>query len=347
MKINGNPGVINAFCLLHDTQEGDWSELDFEMSGGGPHIVEATSHMWNNKAYNERPQLWQPIHFPYSLADEYHTYTIEWGPDHMLWTVDGIRIRYDEIVEGGINLKTYDMFTEEDTSDLQRDDIVGEDLNYLAYFQARPMRLAFDVWWCGDPGWCGADNGGAAPSAMYCSWFKYYEYAPGSGDWDTTDYRLVDWDDFDGQLRANWAAVYAVELLDGKGVCCLNYNWGGGLGEAVPYDEGDTAADQPTIYWKPAEPVVKVNRAVAQSVETGSFEYKNGVLSYSLEKAGDINFSIYNMNGKQVQTINLGNKEAGRHNLTLSKNSLSKGSYILRMKTDNSRISIEKMLVIN
>jgi hypothetical protein len=326
MKINGGPGVINAFCLLHDTQEGDWSELDFEMSGGSPHIVEATAHMWNNRAFTERPKLWQPIHFANSLADDYHTYTIEWAPGHMMWAVDGILIRYDELTDEGLRAKTYNMQTEDDTTDLERDEILASEFDYLTYFQARPMRLAFDVWWCGDANWCGADNGTAAPSAMYCSWFKNYDYTPKNGD-EGTDFTLTDWDNFDGQLTANWAEVYAVQLQEGKGVCCLNFNNGGVLGEPVPYDEGDTAADLPSEYWLP-QPVHNKNVGLITK-EGSSLKYGNNSIEYRVEKAGMVNISLLNMNGRTIKTLENSVKNTGKYSISLNTESIPAGAYFL------------------
>jgi hypothetical protein len=197
------------------------------------------------------------------------------------------------------------------------------------------MRLAFDVWWCGDAGWCGADDGTAAQTAMYCSWFKFYEYTPGQGD-EGTDYRLSDWDNFEGQLTANWAEVYAVQLIDGKGVCCLNYNWGGGLGEGVPYDEGDTAANQPSEYWLP-QPVQTINNTKSFLQGNSSLEYRDGTIQYRVENPGLITISLVDLNGRIIKSIENSQKNAGAYSTRLNTKSIPSGAYIIALSSPHGK----------
>ncbi|RNC83208.1 MAG: T9SS C-terminal target domain-containing protein [Balneola sp.] len=68
-------------------------------------------------------------------------------------------------------------------------------------------------------------------------------------------------------------------------------------------------------------------------------------ISYSLEQAGPVELSIYNLLGQQILTIENGFKSAGSHLVSLNASNLSSGVYIYTLRTEMGVLS-RKMTVL-
>ncbi len=69
-------------------------------------------------------------------------------------------------------------------------------------------------------------------------------------------------------------------------------------------------------------------------------------IEYQLKKDAHVQISIYDVNGKLVQTIVSANKQVGDYKLIVNANSFEKGMYILKLKVDgqpaNNRIIMKQ-----
>lgn len=66
-------------------------------------------------------------------------------------------------------------------------------------------------------------------------------------------------------------------------------------------------------------------------------------LEYSIAKAGPVQFTLYNISGQAVKTMDCGTKAAGWHKLTLDVRGMSQGVYLCKMKA-GARTAIQKIV---
>ncbi len=93
----------SAFWFYNNTPE-IWTEIDvFEMGAGAPgheHKVHMNVHVFHSPSFKgtvedhlSDPDVWEA---PFRLADDYHTYALEWDEDRIKWYVDGRMVREKE-----------------------------------------------------------------------------------------------------------------------------------------------------------------------------------------------------------------------------------------------------------
>jgi hypothetical protein len=344
MKIVAGSGICNALCPIRDVSAGDldpdWSEMDIEILGDDPSVIESVAHMGNNRTFEQRPWCWQLSKYDFGLDEDYHTYTIEWGPYHVRWGMDGVIFReaveIDYAGKKQIHDITYDLNWHED---IRRDTIYES--NFLAFWRERKMRFAFDLWDASRqfPDWAGPWDPANNSKAIIYSWFKHYTYTPGAGDFGS-DYTLHAWDDFDGNKSDNcsWANVYGINYQDGKAVGNLG-SWSG----SPPPDPGDTSANKATPFPYEFEHVTST-RSVKAS--TGDLWYSAGIIKCSIAKPGNIALDLYSLDGRLVKTLVNNFKSAGTHTYTPDFSSVPSGTYMLALKTPTQK-SVQKMVKIS
>ena len=113
-----------------------------------------------------------------SLADGYHTYTLEWTPDYVSWSFDGAMVRK---TEGG-----------------QASSLINA------------ATLRFNAWASDSTGWAGALDEAALPAYQFVNWIKYYRYDNGQFVLDWTD----DFDSFDSSRWATGNWTFDGNLVD-------------------------------------------------------------------------------------------------------------------------------------
>ncbi|MCQ2106671.1 MAG: family 16 glycosylhydrolase [Fibrobacter sp.] len=176
MYMGATSGTISSMFLYHngsETGEGPWVEVDIEVLGKNP-----SSFQSNIITGRAGAQVTSEKHHSVSPAANagFHTYGIEWTPNYVRWTVDGVEVR-----------KT-----------------VGGQVSDLKLTQG----LRFNLWSSEDPGWVGAFNDNNLPIFQFINWVKAYKYTPGQGE-NGSDFTL-DWTDnfdtFDGSRwgKGNW-----------------------------------------------------------------------------------------------------------------------------------------------
>lgn len=173
MRMANGPGVISSFFLYYNNSYmggGEpWREIDVEALGNAKNKFQtnlitgdAESRITSEKNHTSL----------ISICDNYHTYTIDWTPDSIVWYFDGSAIR-----------KT----TGKPATDCQQ----------------TFMTLRFNDWISADPGWVGAPNPALIPTYHFIHWIKYYAYTPAAGP-GGSNFTLSWTDDFETFSSSRW-----------------------------------------------------------------------------------------------------------------------------------------------
>ncbi len=91
LKVPAGQGLWPAFWLLHTTTAPDVNEIDIhEILGSAPRVAHMTNHWGTAYApgYHEFDSTSWEAPEPFSAA--FHTFGLEWSPDALVWTIDGI-----------------------------------------------------------------------------------------------------------------------------------------------------------------------------------------------------------------------------------------------------------------
>ena len=226
MRMIRGSGLVSTFFTYKNGSEtagSTWEETDIEAMGKS----DATTWQSNLITGNPRMTSEQLYSEPSSLADGYHTYTLEWTPDYVSWSFDGAMVRK---TEGG-----------------QASNLIN------------PETLRFNAWASDSTGWAGALDESALPAYQFVNWIKYYRYDNGQF--------VLDWtDDFDSFDASRWAAgnwTFDGNLVDfdptnavvqdGTLILAITKEGATGFTGTVPVDDGSTdpGADGGTIISKP------------------------------------------------------------------------------------------------
>jgi hypothetical protein len=211
MRMARGSGILSTFFTYKQGSEmagAAWEEIDVEGFGKS----NATAWQSNILVGNPRMGSEQVHEAGLSLADGYHTFTIEWTPTTVVWLVDGVEARRTN----------------------------GGQANQLTSLH----NFRFNIWASDASGWAGAFDAAALPSAQYVNWIRYYRYEGGSFvlDWsddfntfDTARWAKANWT-FDGNL-VDFEPNNAV-VRDGMLVLCLTAEGQVGCTGAVPPDGG-------------------------------------------------------------------------------------------------------------
>ena len=183
MKMAAASGTVSSMFLYQNGSEQAsaerWVEVDIEVLGKEPGKFQ--SNIITGKAGAQKTS--EKKHAVNPAADQaFHTYGLEWTPNYVRWTVDGVEVRK---TEKGVN----------DSKD-QVANLIGT------------QGLRFNIWSSEDPGWVGQFDESKLPLFQFINWVKVYKYTPGQGE-GGSDFTL-DWtdnfDSFDGSRwgKGNW-----------------------------------------------------------------------------------------------------------------------------------------------
>jgi endo-1,3-1,4-beta-glycanase ExoK len=177
MRMIRGSGLVSTFFTYKDGSEvagTAWEESDIEILGKNDAMT------WQSNLITGNPRVTseQVYTAPSSLADDYHTYTLEWTPDYVSWSFDGAVVRK---TEGG-----------------QASELINA------------ATLRFNAWASDASGWAGAFDEAALPAYQFVNWIKYYRYEDGQFVLDWTD----DFDTFDTTRwgTGNW--TFGGNLVD-------------------------------------------------------------------------------------------------------------------------------------
>ncbi len=172
MKMAAASGTVSSMFLYQNGSEIEdgrpWVEVDIEILGQKPYQFQsniitgkAGAQITSEKLHNVSPN-----------ADQaFHTYAIEWTPNYVRWTVDGVEVRK---TEGG-----------------QVSNLMGT------------QGLRFNLWSSESESWVGYFDQSKLPLYQFINWVKVYEYKQGQGD-NGSDFKLLWTDDFDSFNSSRW-----------------------------------------------------------------------------------------------------------------------------------------------
>lgn len=214
MRMARGSGILSTFFTYKPGSEAAgaaWEEIDVEGFGKS----NATSWQSNILVGNPRMGSEQVHEAGLSLADGYHTFTIEWTPTSVVWFIDGVEARRTS----------------------------GGQANQLTSLH----NFRFNLWASDVSSWAGAFDASALPASQYVNWIRYYRYEGGAF--------VLDWsDDFNSFDTARWAKAnhtFGGNLVDfepnnavvrdGMLVLCLTPEGQVGCSGAVPPDSNGNA----------------------------------------------------------------------------------------------------------
>jgi beta-glucanase (GH16 family) len=224
MRMIRGSGLVSTFFTYKNGSETTgtaWEETDVEALGKN----DAKSWQSNLITGNPRMTSEQVYTATGSLADGYHTYAVEWTPDYVSWTFDGVMVRK---TDGG-----------------QASSLVNAET------------LRFNAWASDSTGWAGVLDEAALPAYQFVNWIKYYRYDSGqfvldwTDDFDTFDktrWATGNWT-FDGNL-VDFDPANAV-VQDGTLILAITKEGATGFSGTVPTDDGSTDTDGGLVISKP------------------------------------------------------------------------------------------------
>jgi endo-1,3-1,4-beta-glycanase ExoK len=211
MRMIRGSGLLSTFFTYKNGSEltgATWEELDIEILGKN----DATTWQSNIITGNPRMTSEQTHTSSTSLADGYHTYTLEWTPEYVSWSLDGVVVRKTE----------------------------GGQVSSLT----NPASFRFNAWSHEATDWVGALDEAALPAYQFVNWIKYYRYDNGQFVLDWTD--NFDTLDRDRWSIANWTFggnlvdfdISNAVVQDGTLILAITKEGATGFSGTVPKDDG-------------------------------------------------------------------------------------------------------------
>lgn len=144
MRMAEGSGVLSTFFTYKNGSEvagAVWEEIDIEVLGKND-----AYQMQSNIIVGSPRQTTEGLHTAgQSLADDYHTYVLEWTPDYVAWFIDGQQVRRingSNFVSGLVN----------------------------------PQSMRFNIWASTTESWVGAFNPSILPVYQFINYMEYYAY---------------------------------------------------------------------------------------------------------------------------------------------------------------------------
>ncbi|MBA7537607.1 hypothetical protein ES705_29876 [subsurface metagenome] len=168
MKMIKGSGMLSTFFTYKNDsyiQGVFWEEIDIEVLGKDDATVLSTNIITDGVSGDPIHDV-EEIHFDYSLADDFHTYTLEWTPDSVVWYIDGVVVRRET------------------------DAVVSTLTSQQGY--------RFNAWISCSAEWAGELDPSDLPQYQYVDWIEYHSY--NSGDF------MLEWrDDFETFDASRWS----------------------------------------------------------------------------------------------------------------------------------------------
>jgi MYXO-CTERM domain-containing protein len=91
LQVPAGQGLWPAFWLLHENGTPDVNEIDVhEILGNDPSTVYMTNHWGTDYGAGHRSDGSSWVTPPPDFSAAFHTFGLEWSPDAIVWTVDGV-----------------------------------------------------------------------------------------------------------------------------------------------------------------------------------------------------------------------------------------------------------------
>jgi endo-1,3-1,4-beta-glycanase ExoK len=310
MKTAKGSGILSTFFTWKEGSEQSsvfWEEIDVEVFGKNNAMSWQSNIITGYDPHKTKEQVHNQI---FSLGDDFHTYTLEWAPDYIEWRLDGSVIR-----------KTAGK--------------PATDVN-------NPAGIRFNIWAATLTSWAGSWDDNVLPQFQFVNWIKYYRYEEGEFilDWlddfsnfNTNRWSKANWT-FD-ENRADFEPLNAV-VQDGMLILCLTKAGETGFNGAVPQDTTDVNFFD--------DKQILVNDFVLEQNYPNPFNHQTNI-KYSLRTNTKVNLSIYDINGRLVNTLVNDIQSVGVYSVKFDATGLPSGIYMYKMQTGRSE-HVRKMVFI-
>jgi len=218
MRMAKGSGLLSTFFTYKNGSEVSgavWEEIDIEVLGKNE-----AYQMQSNIIVGNPRQTTETLHTAsQSLADDYHTYTLEWTPDYVAWFIDGQQVRK---INGG---------------------------SYVSGL-VNPQTMRFNIWASTSESWVGAFNSSILPVYQFVNYMEYYAYNANTksftlswhddfNTFDTNRWGKADWT-FDGNYVDFDPANVVVQ--NGTLILALTTENAKGFSGTVPVDGGQSSS---------------------------------------------------------------------------------------------------------
>lgn len=169
MKMIKGSGMLSTFFTYKgDSWKEDvfWEEIDIEIMGREEAHILSTNIITDGLS-GETTHKTEEIRFDYSLADNYHKYTLVWTPEKVVWYVDDVLVRKD---------------TSKSVTVLRS-----------------PEDFRFNAWVSCSKEWAGSFDRSELPKYQYVDYIEYHSY-----DTLTNEFSFEWRDDFDMFDNDRW-----------------------------------------------------------------------------------------------------------------------------------------------
>ncbi|MBL7191584.1 right-handed parallel beta-helix repeat-containing protein [bacterium] len=107
---------------------------------------------------------------------------------------------------------------------------------------------------------------------------------------------------------------------------------------AFPYDSSWVSVDEPKICQIPAE--TSLHHPYPNPFNPST------VISFELKDAGEVSLIVYDIQGREVQTLVTGHLSLGYHEVVFDGTDLSSGIYFVRLTVDSRQSTVKKMVLM-
>ena len=190
MKMAGTPGSVSSFFTYYNNSSNageQWREIDIELLGKKPKGFQSNVILQAGDPSNED--------YHTATADlnaDFHTYTLEWTPDSVVWRLDGVKKRAET------------------------------DRQVVQALQNQSQSYRMNLWSSTNVNWVGSLDLSKLPIYQVVNWMRYSTYTPGAGpnksnfteSWvdDFASFNSVRWSKGDWTFDGNQAQFRATNL---------------------------------------------------------------------------------------------------------------------------------------
>lgn len=227
MQTAAVPGSVSSFFTYYDSswmkKPEPWREIDIEVLGNAPNSFQSNliTGMVDpaSSAPNQGKITSEKHHSVNGMSSTFHTFTLDWTPDSIVWRVDGQVLR-----KNGAN-------------DPQVVELRDKNQSYR-----------MNPWSSSDPMWVGELDVSKLPVYQVVNWMRYSAYTPGAGpsgsnftqSWldDFNSFNSTRWDKGDWTFETNQAQLQKTNIVvkDGYLVLALTRPGEEGVKQAFPTD---------------------------------------------------------------------------------------------------------------
>jgi endo-1,3-1,4-beta-glycanase ExoK len=175
MQVAATPGSVSSFFTYYNNSSAGggepWREIDIEILGKNGNGFQ--SNLITGNAASRSTS--EAFHTASDLSKGFHTYTLEWTPDSIVYRLDGVAVRKDP----GTAQQVKDL---SDKSESYR----------------------MNIWASTNTGWVGALDAEKLPVIQTVNWIAYSAYTPGQGP-NRSDFTPKWTDEFNNLDTQRWA----------------------------------------------------------------------------------------------------------------------------------------------